>query len=108
MNYVLADLGVSTADSEQIEMQFQKGDLTLSFLDWQEKKHRLVFKDALAFRWQDFDDLDEGIRDDVIYEVVGSQWLSRQSELQGVEADQYVHYKLCFNARGTLDVLAKR
>ncbi len=106
MNCIVADLGVSTADGEDVQLQFTRGDLSLRFLDWQEQPRELVFHDVLAFRWQEFDE--SGLNDDTTYEVVDSEWLQRQAQLQAVAVDQYAHYILCFNACGNLDVLARR
>jgi hypothetical protein len=106
MRYVEVDLGVSTADAEKVDVHFGDGDLVLTFVDWQDAPRRLVFREVLAFRWQDFDET--GIRDDTTYEVVESEWLARQAELQGVSMENYAHYKLCFNVLGTLDVLGLR
>ena len=106
MTFVQVDIGVHTADAEDVAVQYSLGDLVLTFVDWQEQPRRKVFGDVLAFRWQEFDE--DGIRDDVVYEVKGSDWLARQAQLQGVASDGYVHYKLCFNACGCLDVLCRR
>ena len=105
-------LGASTADAEEVELRFASGDLTLAFVDWQETPRKIVFHEVLGFRWQEFDQREVGehgpIRDDTTYEVLQSSWRDRQAELQGERADEYVHYKLCFNAAGVLDVLARR
>ncbi len=106
MTFVEVDIGVETADAEKVGVQFSSGDIVLSFVDWRAQPRRTVFTDVLAFRWQEFDE--EGIRADVVYEVMQSDWLVRQAKLQGVQSAGYVHYKLCFNACGTLDVLCKR
>jgi len=106
MRYVEANLGVSTADAEEVALRFEHGDLCLSFVDWKEQPRSLTFRDVLAHRWQELDD--PVPRDDTVFEVVDSPWLARQAQLQGVPKDEYAHYVLCFNARGVLDVLAKR
>lgn len=106
MTCVQVDIGVHTADAEEVAIQFSGGDLVLTFIDWMEQPRRAVFKDVLGFRWQEFDE--EGIRDDVVYEMKDSDWLAHQCRLQGVASDGYVHYKLCFNACGSLDVLCSR
>ncbi len=106
MTFVQVDIGVHTADAEDVAVQFSSGDIVLTFVDWREQPQRTVFNDVLAFRWQEFDE--EGIRNDVVYEVEQSSWLARQAQLQGVPSAGYVHYKLCFNACGALDVLCKR
>jgi hypothetical protein len=106
MTFVMTDIGVHTADAEDVALQMSRGDLVLTFVDWREQPQRHVFYDVLAVQWQEFDE--EGIRGDVVYEVKGSEWLNRQAQLQAVEPEEYVHYKLCFNACGTLDVLCSR
>jgi hypothetical protein len=108
MHCIVADLGVSTADGEDVQLQFTRGDLSLRFLDWQEQPRELVFHDVIAFRWQEFDESALNIRDDTTYEVIDSEWLQRQAQLQAVDVDQYAHYILCFNACRNLDVLARR
>ena len=100
-------LGVHTADAEQVEFVFAANSLKLRFVDWQDQPRELVLPEALAFRWQEYDG-DAAPRDDTTYEVVGSQWLADQqphnaSPLSG----QFRHYKLCFNACGTLDVICR-
>jgi hypothetical protein len=106
MNFVEADLGVFTADAENVSLRFEAGELVLTYIDWQERPRCTSFRGVLAFRWQEFDE--ESIRDDASYEVVGSPWLERQCRLQSVPARDCAHYKLCFNACGTLDVLCRR
>jgi hypothetical protein len=110
VNYRPVDLGVSTADADAVELRFSRGDLHLRLVDWQEQRREIVFRAVLGFQWQEFDDAEVGqeLRNDTTYEVVESPWRVRQAELQGERADDYVHYKLCFNEVGVLDVLAKR
>jgi hypothetical protein len=105
-NYIEVDLGISTADAESVELRFINADLHLSFIDWRDLPRQLVFRNVLAFRWQEFDEND--IRNDAAYEVTESEWLARQADLQLVSSTEYAHYKLCFNAIGMLDVLASR
>ncbi|HEY4760492.1 MAG TPA: hypothetical protein VIH42_07925 [Thermoguttaceae bacterium] len=106
MKYIEKHFGFSTADAEDVQLQFINCDLTLTFTDWQEKKQQIFFRNILAFCWQEPDETD--IRDDETYEVTDSSWLEQQAKLQDVLAQKYAHYKLCFNAIGTLDVLASR
>ena len=108
MHCIEANLGVATADAREVQLQYLRGDLSLQFLDWQEHHRKLVFQDAIAFRWQELDESEFEIRDDMTYEVVDSEWLLLQAQLAAVPIEQYAHYKLCFNASGTLDVLSKR
>jgi hypothetical protein len=108
MRCIEVHLGISTADAEDVDIHFDGGDLILSFVDWQEVPRQLIFREVLAFRWQDFDET--SIHDDTTYEVLESEWLAQQADLQGVKAavDNYAHYKLCFNAMGMLDVVGLR
>jgi hypothetical protein len=108
MHCVEVNLGISTADAADVDVHFDGSDLVLSFVDWQEVPRQLIFRDVLAFRWQDLDET--GIRDDTTYEVLESEWLAQQADLQGVKAavENYAHYKLCFNAVGILDVVGLR
>lgn len=106
MRYVGTNLGISTADGEKVTLRLEKGDLYLSFVDWQEQPRSLIFYDVLAHRWQELDD--PVPRDDMTFEAVDSPWLARQAELQAVPQDEYAHYVLCFNACGVLDVIARR
>ncbi len=106
MKYVQVDIGVHTADAEQVAIQFSEDALIVTYIDWQEQPQQKEFLEVLAFRWQEFD---EGkMRDDVVYEVMDSPWLVRQCQLQGNPAVRYAHYTLCFNACGALDVLCRR
>lgn len=106
MILVEIDLGISTADAEQVELQFRNSELLLSFVDWKKCRCEHSFRDVLAFRWGEFDE--QNIRDDSIYEVVASPWLAQETKLQAVPLERYVHYKLCFNAVGVLDILTRR
>ena len=109
MKFHEANIGMHTADAEDISIQYNEGDLLLRYVDWQEQPKAFTFVEALAFRWQEFDDEARGqdIRDDMAYRVTDSPWLTRQCELQAEPAEQFTHYKLCFNACGVLDVICK-
>lgn len=104
--FVPVSLGLEIADAEAVSMSYANGALVLSFIDWKEQRRDVRFESTLAFRWQEFDEV--GIRDDACYEVVESIWLQRQAKLQGESPEHHVHYKLCFNACGVLDVIVRR
>lgn len=106
MKRVQVDIGVHTADAEDVAVQLHGDRLLLTYVDWRERPQRKMFVDVLAFRWQE-PELDE-LRDDVVYEVVGSPWLERQCELQAVSIEERAHYELRFNACGVLDVVCRR
>ncbi|MGY8768213.1 MAG: hypothetical protein ACKVH8_07265 [Pirellulales bacterium] len=106
MKYHPADIDINPADAEDVRLQFESGDLVLSYLDWKDVPHAWRFQCTLAFKWDDELDFSE-IRDDSCYEVQESSWLSRQAKLSAVEPANYTHYKLCFNACGVLDVICE-
>lgn len=99
----------STADAETPVLAYERGSLRVRFLDWQERCVELVFHEAVAFSW------DEGDaawcathRDDACYIVAGSDWLRRHIDVGTIEsASGHRHYKLCFNAAGVLQVIAR-
>jgi hypothetical protein len=106
MELIEADLGVVTADAEQVALRFEAGAHVLTYLDWQEHPRRASFRGVLAFPRQELDA--EGLRDDARDAVVGSPWLERQCSLQSVPAGEFAHHKLCCNACGALGVLCRR
>ena len=78
----------------------------MKFTDWQEQPRSHRFAATIAFRWDDELDTSE-IRDDACYIVEPSSWLQRQADLANEPAERFVHYKLCFNACGVLDVICR-
>ena len=109
MRYVELSLGFSTADGYEVCLAFDGKNLTLDFIDWRETHQTTLFREVLAFRWGR--ELPQGVpRDDNSYEVLESDWLTREVELAGVTQDAilYAHYKLCFCGCGNLDVLCLR
>ena len=103
--FVETYLGVHTTDAERVEIAFSGGNLQIRYLDWQEQPRELLMPQTLAFRWQDDED-GSAPRDDTTYEVTGSTWLKTQLERSALSDDgRFRHYKLCFNACGTLDVI---
>jgi hypothetical protein len=105
MDILKSELRVSTADAEDVRMRHEEDALWVAFRDWQDREISVVFRGVLGFRWQECDET--VIRDDMTYEVVNSPWLGQQARLQSVNASDYTHHKLCFNACGMIDVLAR-
>jgi hypothetical protein len=106
--YRTVDLGASTADATNVGFQWSDDCLALRFRDWKELSPEIVFRGVLAFRWQEFDPCQfPSLRDDSSYEVLESDWLERQCDLQRVDPAGYAHYRLCFNGVGVLDVLSE-
>jgi hypothetical protein len=99
--------GFSTADAERIRLQYDGGDVTIDFVDWREAPVRVVFREAIGFRWADEQEWVDGVRDDVTYTVHGSAWLESLTRLCAVDPTAFQHLRLCFNACGVLDVLCR-
>ncbi len=107
MRCVKVNLGFSTADAESLRMEFDGSDLTVMCVDWQEKPVRTIFREVIAYRWGS--DLGaEEIRDNETYRIEESPWLVREAQLAGVSPGSYVHYKLCFNSCGVVDVAFRK
>jgi hypothetical protein len=104
VRYVPCTPGVNTTDADRVAIQFDGGDLRLSFVDWQERPRAVMFRNVLAFRWQEPEEplpAESGT-----FEAVDSPWLDRQARIQSVPSEGFQHYVVCFNASGVLDVLA--
>ena len=97
------NLGVTTADAENVELLFTGGSLSVRYVDWQEKPREAIFKETIAFSWQEQDSTGMP-RNDVTYEVSNSEWFARQVSDQP-NAARFHQYRLCFNACGVLDVI---
>jgi hypothetical protein len=103
--YVERFIGVHAADAEQVELHLRSGRLLLKYVDWREQAQEQVFHEVLAFKWQEQDSASVP-RDDTTYEVLGSKLLSDHVAI-GATSITYAHYKLCFNACGTLDIVCQ-
>ena len=98
------NIGVSSADAESVQLLYQFGDLVVRYIDWKEQEREHKFFDVLAFRWQEFEDLEP--RNDATYEVLNSNWLISQAKAQEAAPSDYVHHRVCFNGNGVLDVIS--
>jgi len=94
------DPGFSTADADQPSINYEGGNLHLTFLDWRERTVRVTFRDVSRFEWSDEpDDYFDGEPSDGTSVVRKSEWIPR------VAARDSQHYRLNFNAcSGRLDV----
>jgi len=105
--YKIIDLGFSTADGAQPEIQFVRGDIHFSFLEWEEQPVRFIASDVRAFSWLEELDI-PSLRDDVTYEVDDSDLIQKYYDWNAMSPkDGYRHFKLCFNAAGVFDVVCK-
>ena len=99
---------ISTADAGAPEVTFQRGELTLRFVDWREQRISLQFTDVVAFRWEDEMPLPAGVRDDSSYEVEGSPLVAELGTNGALTSGTaYRHFMFCFNEiGGVLQVVA--
>jgi hypothetical protein len=110
---LLLNPGFSTADAEYpaftLEEDSESGEqvVVLRFRDWREQEVRVRFSNAAGVRWEELESPGPEQRSDAVYEVVDSNWLSAYVRSGArTTADQLRHFKLCFNACGTFEVLA--
>jgi hypothetical protein len=99
----------STADAEVPVLAYESGTLRVRFRDWREREVEIMFREMVAFSWDDGDaacSIDH--RDDASYIVAGSTWLARHIAAGTVpQSGGHRHYKLCFNVVGVLQVIAE-
>ena len=97
----------SVADASYPNFSLRDGQLILEFVDWRERPVHVRFTNAAGVKWQELDSPGPEDRDDATFEIVGSGWLAKYLETASrVTGDGLLHYRLCFNASGVLDVLA--
>lgn len=93
------DLGFSTADATRPTISYERGSVSISFVDWRETKVTVVFQDVVRFEWSDEpDDYFDGEPLDGTCVVRNSGWVPR-SEVK------CRHHRLNFNdCGGRLDI----
>lgn len=95
------------ADADFPDFKHEDGNLTLSFIDYQEKHIEVYFPDVLAFKWQMIEELRDDEYYDRSYEIENSKWLKAHKDQRVIEEkEEYTHYKFNFNACGCLEVLS--
>ena len=99
--------GFSTADAKYPDIALSNGVLRVVFTDWREKRIVVEFANVAGVRWQETESHGPEERNDSVYEIVGSDWLT-ELLVRGAREHQegHRHFKLCFNAYGPLEVLA--
>lgn len=99
--------GFSVADATYPAFSLRDGDVVLEFADWRARSVRVRFTNAAGVRWQELDSAGPQDRDDAVFEIAESVWLTEYLERGArTPGDELRHYRLCFNASGVLDVLA--
>ena len=97
------------ADAEYPSLSLADDILLVDFTDWREQRVRVRFENCAGVKWQEIELSGPQARDDTVYEILHSNWLTGYFD-QGArtKADELRHFRLCFNACGTLDVLAAK
>lgn len=105
----IIDPGFAVADAENVTISTSDGGLEVEFEDWKENKTRILFVDAISHSWDAIDwKCLEGERYDCTHIIHNSEWLKEHLSQRSVEENEgYKHYRLNFNAEGTLQVLAR-
>lgn len=99
--------GFSTADAEYPSVSLKDGTLDLFFVDWREQPVSVRFRDAASVSWQQLEITGPNVGDDKVYEIQNSNWIASHYRQQTIlPAEKLRHFRLCFNAWGTLDVIA--
>lgn len=96
----IIDPGFSTADANYPGFESSSGNLKVTFLDWQEQTINVTFKEVMAFKWQEAEQLLPNEPYDGACKILNSEWLTQHGNI----AD-YNHYCFNFNACGKLEVL---
>jgi hypothetical protein len=99
----------TTADTVgPVSISFSGAELTVTFANFRTPVQTVMFYDVRAFSWSGWDGTSPEISPDRIYVVSGSSFLAPWIEFSA-SGDQFVHFKLGFNAEGKyLDVIARR
>ncbi len=101
--------GFSVADAERPELKSVDSGLQVTFKDWREQLVSIIFVDALSYRWDQIDwNFLENERFDSSHVIHNSTWLKTHFDQHAIsEKEDFRHYRLNFNAAGTLQVIAK-
>lgn len=101
--------GFSVADAELPSISTSEDGLEIRFLDWREDLVEAIFVDSVSFRWDQIDwAFVEGERHDSSHVIENSDWMAEHLAQNSFSPDGgYKHYRLNFNAGGSLQVIAR-
>ncbi len=83
-------------------------ELSLSFVNWQNRTVRIEFESVLAFKCTD-PEYDELLEDDKAYRIFESDWLKElliQKKIRN--GGVYHHYQFCFRGSSVIEVVCKK
>ena len=93
----------STADAEDISIEFDSYDLVLRFNDWQGKSHAIKFRETEFLRWDE--DIDfKKFNYDCPHEILESELIKSRK----LYPSYFHHYMLCFNAASNLEIISAK
>ena len=93
----------STADAEDVSIEFDSYDLVLRFTDWQGLNHVIKFSDTEFMRWDD-DVNYKKFRGDCPHEIIDSELIKTKN----LDSNVFHHYMLCFNAASNLEIISAK
>jgi len=103
------DPGFIVADAGSVSFSTSDADLLIEFSEWNGKKIKVTFEDAIAHLWdRRAREYLEGERYDSTHVIHESEWLAKHSKMGYASVEKgFRHFRLNFNAEGTLEVIAK-
>ena len=101
--------GFSVADAELLSISTSEDGLEIRLLDWREDLVEAIFVDSVSFRWDQIDwAFVEGERHDSSHVIENSDWMAEHLAQNSFSPySGYKHYRLNFNAGGSLQVIAR-
>lgn len=106
----LIEPGFYVADASAPELLVTEGNLRMHFAEWDGKPVHVLFVDAVAHRWGQmyWDGELEGEHFDGTHIIHQSKWLQMHfAQGEAPPGAGYRHYRLNFNASGSLEVIAR-
>jgi hypothetical protein len=105
----LINPGFSVADASMPDLITAEGNLRIRFTEWNDNPIQVLFVDAVSHRWDvTWNVLLDGERFDSSHIIQQSKWLQSHFDCRECIPDAgYKHYRLNFNASGSLEVIAR-
>ena len=93
----------STADAEDVSIEFDSYDLILRFNDWQGQSHTIKFSETEFMRWDEDIDFNK-FNYDCPHEIFESDLIKSKK----LDPTHFHHYMLCFNAASNLEIISAK
>ncbi|RBP47545.1 hypothetical protein DES53_101342 [Roseimicrobium gellanilyticum] len=106
----LIEPGFTVADANRPDLTTTEGNLRIHFTQWNDEPTQVLFVDAIAHRWGEinWDGELEGEHFDGTHIIHQSKWMQSLFDCRECAPEAgYKHYRLNFNAAGSLEVIAR-